>query len=58
MKKRDDLVYLKDILDAIDRIESYVRNVSFQDFGDDDMRQDAIIRQIELIGEAARNVSK
>ncbi len=57
MKKRDDLGRLQDILDAIKRIEHYMRGTNRKKFADDLMRQDAIIRQIEIIGEAGRNVS-
>jgi uncharacterized protein with HEPN domain len=48
---------LQDILGAIERIQSYQRGSDEKKFADDLMRQDAMIRQIEIIGEAARNVS-
>ncbi len=57
MKKRDDLGRLQDILDAIKRIEYYMRGTNRKRFTDDLMRQDAVIHQIEIIGEAGRNVS-
>ncbi len=57
MKKRDDVVYLKDILDAIERIETYMHRIDRAKFASDSMRQDAIVRQVEIIGEAARQVS-
>lgn len=50
MKKRDDTVYLRDILDAVRQIEIYVDGISFVDFQNDRMRQDAIVRQLEIIG--------
>lgn len=58
MKKRDDTVYLRDILDAVRQIEIYVDGISFVDFQNDRMRQDAIVRQLEIIGEASRNLTK
>jgi uncharacterized protein with HEPN domain len=58
MRKPDDHGRLEDILDAIKRIESYLRGVNEKKFKDDLMRQDAIMLQIEIIGEAARHLSK
>jgi uncharacterized protein with HEPN domain len=55
--KKDDTVYLKHILDAIDLIGSYLKGKSYEDFTDSRMLQDAVIREIEIIGEAAKNLS-
>ncbi len=57
MRRPDDRGRLEDILDAIKRIESYMRGASEKKFENDLMRQDAIMLQIEIIGEAARNIS-
>ncbi len=57
MKKRKDVVYLKDILDAINRIESYMHGTNERDFDRDLMRQDAVIRQVGILGEASRQIS-
>ncbi|HHT9121038.1 MAG TPA: HepT-like ribonuclease domain-containing protein [Candidatus Hypogeohydataceae bacterium YC41] len=53
---RDPKLYLKDILEAIEAIESFVGGVDFETFKNDDMRASAIIRKFEIIGEAAKNV--
>jgi uncharacterized protein with HEPN domain len=50
-------VYLRHILDAIQQIESYTSGIDREEFRSDRMRQDAVIRQIEVIGEASRQVS-
>ncbi len=50
--------YLSHILDAIRRIERYTREKSQSEFIADDQLQDAIVRNIEIIGEAARNIEK
>lgn len=53
---RDESVYLRHIHDAIERVESYTtggRKVFFRDT----MVQDAVIRNLEVIGEAVRNLS-
>lgn len=55
--KRDDNVYLLHILDAIGLIEEYTRGMSENEFLSNSMAHDAVIRQIEIIGEAARNIS-
>jgi uncharacterized protein with HEPN domain len=55
--KRDDSVYLRHILDAIARIEEYLEGVSPETFKARTQIQDAVIRQTEIIGEAARHLS-
>lgn len=51
-------VYLKDIHQAILRIQRYIKNIDFETFSNEDMRQDAVIRQLEIIGEAANRLPK
>lgn len=57
MKNKIDLTYLGDVLDAIKRIEGYLRKVEKEDFQENLMMQDAVMHQIEIIGEASKNVS-
>lgn len=47
-----------DILDSVEAIVDYVRGLSRDDFEDDQLRQDAVIRRFEIIGEAAKRVSE
>jgi uncharacterized protein with HEPN domain len=54
---RSDQVYLRHILDAIDRISGYVAGMAFAEFQGSNLVQDAVIRQLGIIGEAARCVS-
>ena len=56
--QRDDSVYLKHIRDAIAKIQAYVKGVSKYSFMRETLIQDAVIRQIEIIGEAAKRVSE
>ena len=56
--KRDDTVYLHHILDAIALIDDYAKGMSENQFLSNSMARDAVIRQIEIIGEAARNISE
>ena len=48
---------LQDILDAIDRINSYVAGMTYPEFLADQKTQDAVTRNIEIIGEAARSLT-
>ena len=54
---KDDNVYLEHILLAIEKIEEYLHGKSRADFLSDSMLSDAVIRQIEIIGEASKLVS-
>ncbi|MEM4347889.1 MAG: DUF86 domain-containing protein [Candidatus Altiarchaeota archaeon] len=56
--KRDYRHYILDILDSIKAIESFVEGYAFEDFAKDRKTVDAIIRNLEIIGEAAKNVPK
>ena len=49
-------IYLEDILEAIDRIQEYVQDVTRETFETDRMRIDAVIRNLEVIGEAVKQV--
>jgi len=50
--------YLAHILEAIERIEQYTEDMSEVAFLDNQMAQDAVIRNIEIIGEASNNIEK
>ncbi len=49
--------YVAHILDAIGRIQDYVAGLSREDFELDQLRQDGVIRNLEVIGEASHNVA-
>ncbi|HOW39177.1 MAG TPA: DUF86 domain-containing protein [Bacteroidales bacterium] len=55
---KDDKIYIEHILNSIGRIESYLTGKDHQSFSDDYMTQDAVVRQLEIIGEATKRVSK
>ena len=57
MKQNRDEIYLGDILDAIRRIEGYTTGVKKKEFIKHLMMQDAVMRQIEIIGEASNSIS-
>ena len=55
--KKDDAVYLHHILDAIERIAGYVQGVSAKQFLENALIQDGVVHQLEIAGEASRNLS-
>ena len=58
MKQHSDLPYLHHILDAIDRIEQYVRGLDRAAFDQNPLVQDGVIRQMMVVGEAVKLLSK
>ncbi|MBN1285805.1 MAG: DUF86 domain-containing protein [Anaerolineae bacterium] len=57
MRKPDDSLYLRHILDAISKVEEYIRDVDRAAFEATSLIQDGVIRQQEIIGEAVKNLS-
>ena len=57
MSKRGDLECVSDINQAIKRIEAYTKDINYQEFLEDIKTQDAVVRNLEIIGEAAKNIS-
>ena len=53
---RDYRVYLDDILEAIDKIVDFTSGLSARQFSEDVKTFDAVVRNLEVIGEAAKNV--
>lgn len=56
MQPDDWKLRLEDILDCIGKIERYVSDMTLENFGADERTIDAVARNIEIIGEAARHV--
>jgi uncharacterized protein with HEPN domain len=55
---KDDNIYIEHILQSISRIEDYLKGKDHQSFSDDFRTQDAVVRQLEIIGEATKRISK
>jgi len=53
---RDYKAYLRDILDAIRKIEKYTQNISFEEFVSNELIQDGVVRNLEIIGEAVKHI--
>ena len=56
MKTRDYRDYLQDILDAVNDIESFVESMTYEEFIKDRKTLNAVVRSIEIIGEASKNI--
>ena len=54
--KKEALVFIKHILESIEDIENYSKSVSKNQFFKDKKLQDAIVKRIEIIGEAVKNL--
>jgi uncharacterized protein with HEPN domain len=54
--KKDPLVFIEHILESIDSIKEYIEGLSKEDFFSSKEKQDAILRRIEIIGEAVKNL--
>lgn len=53
---RDYNLYLQDILEAVERIQRYTEGMSFEDFRENALVQDAVIRNLMVIGEAVKRI--
>ncbi len=53
---RDHRLFLKDILEAINSIEEFTAGMSLEEFSEDDKTSSAVLRKLEIIGEAAKNI--
>jgi uncharacterized protein with HEPN domain len=54
--KRDYTLYIKDMLECIEKIEEFVGNMSYEEFVEDDKTSSAVVRKLEIIGEASKNI--
>ena len=53
---RDPRVYLEDVLESIRRIKAYVSGINRESLGADELRLDAVVRNLEVIGEAVKQL--
>lgn len=57
MSKRNDIDLIRDISESINRIISYTENIHYEQFKKDFKTQDAVFRNIEIMGEAVKSLS-
>jgi len=51
-------IFVIDILESIEKIEKYILRLSYEEFIKDSKTKDAVVRNLEIIGEAAKVISK
>lgn len=56
MPEREYTDYLEDILNAIEKAASFIEGMKFEQFSRDDKTAFAVIRALEIVGEAAKNI--
>lgn len=55
--KKEPEIFLRHIIESISEIENYIKNISEKEFLRSTQIQDAVIRRLEIIGEAAKNIT-
>jgi len=56
MSQRSSRIFLEDIIQSADKIRRYTKGLEYDDFVRNEMVTDAVLRNIEIIGEAAGNI--
>jgi uncharacterized protein with HEPN domain len=57
-KKRDWKLFIMEILESINKIEKYIEGLNYEQFVRDEKTKDAVVRNLEIIGEAANQLPK
>ena len=57
MSNRNHKLFIADIQKAIEKVELYIKDITFTEFKNDDKTVDAVVRNLEIIGEAIKNLS-
>jgi uncharacterized protein with HEPN domain len=57
-KKRDWKLFIMEILESINKIEKYIEGLNYEQFVKDEKTKDAVVRNLEIIGEAANQIPK
>lgn len=56
--KNNDLTYVRHALDSVEKIEIFLGDVDYEEFSANDMMVSAVVRELEVIGEAVNNLSQ
>ncbi|PIU56096.1 MAG: hypothetical protein COS87_03260 [Chloroflexi bacterium CG07_land_8_20_14_0_80_45_17] len=56
MSERAWKLFIEDILECIGKIEKYIEGMEFKDFETDEKTIDAVVRNLEVVGEASKNI--
>ncbi|MBU7025452.1 MAG: DUF86 domain-containing protein [Theionarchaea archaeon] len=54
--QRDYRAYIDDILESIRKIEKYTKGITYNEFVTNELIQDGVVRNLEIIGEAVKNI--
>ncbi|MBU7045519.1 MAG: DUF86 domain-containing protein [Theionarchaea archaeon] len=54
--RRDYRAFMDDIFDSIRKIEKYTENMTYDEFAANELVQDGVVRNLEIIGEAVKNI--
>ncbi len=57
MNNKEDVIFIKHILESINAIDEFSKNMDKEELISNRMKQSAIVREIEIIGEAIKNIS-
>ena len=55
-KKKQYTLYITDILSAIKKIEEYTKRIDYEKFTKNSLIEDAVLRNLEIIGEAVKKI--
>ena len=55
---RDESLYLADIQDSCKKVLRFTKGMTYKDFSHDELHFDAVLRNLEIIGEAVKNISE
>jgi len=58
MSRRNWRLFIVDILESIEKIENYIMGLSYEEFLNDAKTKDAVVRNLEIIGEASNQIPK
>jgi len=58
MKNRTYRMFLEDILKAMNKIRRYTKGLDYETFAENEMVVDAVVRNLEIIGEASKIMPK
>lgn len=55
---RDELLYLEDIQESCEKVKRFTKGMKYKDFVQNELHFDAVLRNLEIIGEAVKNISE
>ena len=58
MKNKEPIFFLQDVQNSVSKIFKYTDGINYNDFISNDMIKDAVERNLEIIGEAVKNLSE